>query len=134
MLNKKRPSSKRKQPEKIVVSLGDPEAAVGRDKLKVFRPLYNTQLIYDLDCPLITAYDVFPWQNDAGTMKPMLRWPADQFVEIRQAVGIDPEAACDRPEHGDCPQRRNFPVFEIDGSRHLARPDESKWENWQHIS
>lgn len=71
-LNKKRPSSKRKKPEKIVVSVGDPEAAIGRDKLKVFRPLYNTQLIYDLDCPMITAYDVYPWQNDAGTLEPML--------------------------------------------------------------
>ena len=55
-----------------MISPGDPEAAVGRDKLKVFRPLYNVQLIYDLDFPLITAYDVFPWQNDAATMEPML--------------------------------------------------------------
>ncbi len=70
--NRKRAASDRKKPEKIMISPGDPEAAVGRDKLKVFRPLYNVQLIYDLDSPFITAYDVFPWQNDAATMEPML--------------------------------------------------------------
>ena len=70
--NQKRPSCKRKRPEKIMLSPSEPEAAVGRDKFKVFRPLYNVQLIYDLDSPFITAYDVFPWQNDVATLEPML--------------------------------------------------------------
>ena len=47
--NARRTSSKRKKPEKVVVSLSEPEAALGRDKLKVFRPLYNLQLMRDLD-------------------------------------------------------------------------------------
>jgi transposase len=70
--NAKRPSSKRKKPEKIVLNVSEPEATVGRDKCKVFRPLYNVQLMYDLDSALITAYAVFSQQNDAGTMGPML--------------------------------------------------------------
>ena len=36
-------SDKRKDPAKIVVSLSDPEAPLGRDKLKVYRPLYTVQ-------------------------------------------------------------------------------------------
>jgi transposase len=70
--NAKRPSSKRKKPEKIVLSVSEPEAIAGRDKCKVFRPLYNVQLMYDVDSALITAYAVFAQQNDAGTIGPML--------------------------------------------------------------
>jgi transposase len=83
--NRKRAASDRKKPEKIVVSVSDPETAVGRDKLKVFRPLYNVQLVYDLDSPFITAYEVFPWQNDAGTVEPML----ERCAEL---TGRKPEA------------------------------------------
>lgn len=62
--NAKRTSSKRKKPEKIVVSLSEPAAVPGRDKLKTFRPLYNVQLMYDLDSAFITAYELFACQND----------------------------------------------------------------------
>ena len=44
----------------------------GRDKLKTFRPLYNVQLMYDLDSAFITAYELFACQNDPGTIGPML--------------------------------------------------------------
>jgi transposase len=70
--NVHRRSSKRKKPEKIVVSVSEPEAVPGRDKLKTFRPLYNVQLMYDLDSAFITAYDLFACQNDPGTIGPML--------------------------------------------------------------
>jgi hypothetical protein len=70
--NANRTSSKRKKPEKVVVSVSEPEAVPGRDKLKTFRPLYNVQLMYDLDSAFITAYELFARQNDPGTMGPML--------------------------------------------------------------
>jgi transposase len=70
--NAHRTSSKRKKPEKIVVSVSEPETVPGRDKLKTFRPLYNVQLMYDLDSAFITAYDLFACQNDPGTIGPML--------------------------------------------------------------
>src|SRR5262249_22273861 len=46
-------ASKRKKPDQVRVSLSDPEAALGRDKEKVYRPLYNVQLLDDLDSPLV---------------------------------------------------------------------------------
>jgi transposase len=70
--NAKRRKSKRKKPEKIVVSASEPESMPGRDKLKTFRPLYNVQLMYDLDFAFVTAYELFACQNDAGTIATML--------------------------------------------------------------
>jgi Transposase DDE domain len=70
--NAKRKSSKRKKPEKVVVSVSEPGAVLGRDKLKVFRPLYNLQLMHDIDWGFISAYQTFAQQNDPGTIGPML--------------------------------------------------------------
>ena len=70
--NAKRKKSKRKKPEKIVVSASEPESVPGRDKLKTFRPLYNVQRMDDLDFAFITAHERFACQNDAGTIGAML--------------------------------------------------------------
>jgi hypothetical protein len=70
--NRQRPASERKPPEKIRLSPGDPEAPLGLDKLRVFRPLYNVQVIDDLDSPLILTYGVFAQSSDNGTAEPML--------------------------------------------------------------
>ena len=64
-------SRQRQEPEKIVISTSDFEAALGRDKEKVFRPLYNLQVVQDLESPLILGYEVFAQATDAGTMMPM---------------------------------------------------------------
>jgi transposase len=68
--NQAKPADKRAPPDKLVISVSDPEAALGRDKQGVFRPLYNVQLIDDLDSPFILSYGVFAQTNDAGL------WPA----------------------------------------------------------
>jgi hypothetical protein len=52
--------------------VSDPEAALGLDKHKVFRPLYNAQDARDLDSPLILGCQVFAQSSDAGTYEPML--------------------------------------------------------------
>jgi transposase len=70
--NRGKRSSKRKAADKVLVSVSDPEAAVGRDKEKVYRPLYNVQVVDDLDSPLILGYEVFAQQNDAGLLATML--------------------------------------------------------------
>jgi hypothetical protein len=70
--NQRRSPSERRPPDKIVVSTGDPEAALGVDKDHVFRPLYTIQTIRDVDSPLILSYDVFARATDAGTLPPML--------------------------------------------------------------
>jgi hypothetical protein len=64
--------SERRAPDKLVVSTGDPEAALGMDKDHVFRPLYTIQTVRDVDSPLILSYDVFAQATDAGTFSPML--------------------------------------------------------------
>jgi transposase len=82
--NQQRRSCDRRPPEKIVVSLSDPDSVCGRDKLKVFRPLYNVQLHYDVDSPFILGYEVFPQTNDNGTLEVML----ERTTEL---VGVKPE-------------------------------------------
>jgi len=71
--NARRPRDQRQDPEKIVISTSDPRAALGRDKEKVFRPLYTLEVIQDTESPLVLAYEVFAQATDAGTLMPMRR-------------------------------------------------------------
>lgn len=71
-VNNRQDPKRRRKPEKIVVSTSDPEAALGRDKYNVFRPLYNVQLVRDLDSQLCLGYQVFAQPTDAGTFGQML--------------------------------------------------------------
>jgi hypothetical protein len=87
--NLKKWASKRKKADAIVVSLSDPEAAVGRDKEKVFRPLYNVQVLADLDSPLILSYKVFAQQNDAGVLGTMLIQAREQLGHGLELVLVD---------------------------------------------
>jgi transposase len=76
--NAQKRGGKRRAPERIVLSLTDPEAPVSYDKEGVYRPLYNVQVLDDLDSPLVLAYQVFAQPNDAGLLGPMLPariWP-----------------------------------------------------------
>lgn len=77
--NSRRARQNRKPPEKILVSWSDPESVFGMDKFKVHRPLYNVQLLRDLDSPLILAYDVLALNTDFGTI-PRLTELAVDFV------------------------------------------------------
>jgi transposase len=69
--NARRPSQSRQDPAKIVLSTSDLEAALGLDKEKVFRPLYNLQVVQDLESPLVLGYEVFAQSSDAGTLMPL---------------------------------------------------------------
>lgn len=71
--NTQRIPSERRAPEKIMVSPGDPEAALGLDKDHVFRPLYTVQTLRDLASPLILGYDVLAQAGDAATLPSMIR-------------------------------------------------------------
>jgi hypothetical protein len=83
----KRPKARRRPDERVLICPSEPEAVLGRDKLKVFRPLYNVQLARDLDSPLILAYDVVPKANDAGCFEPLLdRAHRLSGAELREAV------------------------------------------------
>jgi transposase len=70
--NQRRSPSERRTPDKIVVSLSDPDTAMGVDKDHVFRPLYTVQTLRDVDSPLVLSYEVFAQATDAATLGPML--------------------------------------------------------------
>src|SRR5215204_3851354 len=89
--------SERRAPDKVVVSTGDPEAALGVDKDHVFRPLYTIQTVRDVDSPLIVSYDVLAQATDAGTLPPMLERTEqltgcrlqDVLVDSGYVTGVD---------------------------------------------
>jgi hypothetical protein len=68
----RRAKTKRRSPERVVLCVSEPEAVVGKDKLKVVRPLYNVQLVRALDGPWLLGYGVFAAVTDAGLLPPML--------------------------------------------------------------
>ena len=72
-INQRQDPKRRRPRNKIVVSATDPASAVGWDKHKVFRPLYNLQLLRDLDSPLALAFDVFAQNTDSGLFQPMVQ-------------------------------------------------------------
>ncbi|MEO7156432.1 MAG: IS1182 family transposase [Vicinamibacterales bacterium] len=83
--NRQKRASKRTRADRIVIAPGDPAAALGRDKEKVFRPLYDVQLLDDLDSPLILGWLVAAQPNDAGLLGPMLR-------QVKEGLGVTIEA------------------------------------------
>ena len=121
--NANRTSSKRKKPEKVVVSVSEPDAVPGRDKLKTFRLLYNVQLMYDLDSAFVTAYDLFARQNDPGTIGPML----DRSVELagkKPGIVLGDSAYAGGPDLALCEQAGvtvYAPVSENDFSEAKAK-------------
>lgn len=70
--NANKPKDRRLAPEKVMVSLSDPVAPPGRDKEKVFCPLYTAQFLIEPCSLMVVAFDVFARATDAGTLPPML--------------------------------------------------------------
>ena len=70
--NAKRTKDRRLAEDKMQVSLSEPEAPLGRDKEKVFCPLYTAQFVVEPSSLLILTYDVFAQTTDAGCLPIML--------------------------------------------------------------
>lgn len=95
--NRRRIPSLRQEEKHVRISVTDPEAALGKDKLKVFRPLYNVQYVRDVDSPFIVGYDTLARSSDAGTLVPMLRrtqqllgrLPEDLLVDSGYITALD---------------------------------------------
>lgn len=87
--NRMRIPSQRQEEKNIRISVVDPEAALGKDKHKVFRPLYNVQYVRDLDSPYILAYDVFPRSSDAGTLVPMMERTRQMIGHLLEKMLVD---------------------------------------------
>lgn len=84
--NAKRRIDKRKPEKKIVISLTDPESVFGRDKLKVYRPLYNVQTVSDLATDFVLAVDVFAQHSDSGTLQPLMNRVLGYGVPIQDLL------------------------------------------------
>lgn len=102
--NSKRPSDKRKDPEKIKVSLSDPVAPLGRDKLKVYRPLYTVQYVVAPTSYLIMSYCCEAAVTDVGTLAPMID-KTQQATGGRLKKMMADAAYCSIVDLKDCQQR-----------------------------
>lgn len=71
-VNARRPKGKRLDEKKVVVSTSDPEAPTGRDKEKVFCPLYTVQYMVEPQSLIILSYEAFAQATDANTLGLML--------------------------------------------------------------
>ena len=73
----------------LKVSLTDPEAALGWDKLGTFRPLYNVPLVQATDAPLTLAWDVLARNNDDGLLAPMMAKTKEQLGRHLEEALVD---------------------------------------------
>jgi transposase len=71
-INARRRKDKRKKSERVRVAIGDPTAPFGRDKMKVYRPLYNVQTMTGVETDFVFAYSVTPTLSDSGHLVPMI--------------------------------------------------------------
>jgi transposase len=69
----RRAKARRQSADALKVCVSDPEAALGLDKEKVFRPLYNLQLAQATDAPLTLAFEVLASGTDQGQLLPMVQ-------------------------------------------------------------
>jgi hypothetical protein len=81
--------SERLPEKRVVISVSDPEAALGLDKLKVFRPLYDTMFLIDQHSPLILGYDVFPQSQDTALLVPTLERTRQLTGRLPKRVAVD---------------------------------------------
>ena len=88
--DKKKLSKKDQQTIKnLKVSLSDPDAALGFDKVGTFRPLYNLLLMQDTETPLTLAWDLQGSNHDQGTLKPMVEKTKEQVGHYPEKVLVD---------------------------------------------
>ena len=102
--NAEKPSGKRKDSSKIQVSLTDPIAPLGRDKMKVFRPMYTVQYVVEPVSRLILSYSCDPVVTDTGTLIPMVD-KTQQVVGGRLTTMLADAAYCSILDLRDCAER-----------------------------
>jgi transposase len=121
--NVKKPTDKRKDRDKIQVSLSDPDAPLGRDKLKVYRPLYTAQYVIEPTSLLILGYQCEAAVCDTGTLTPMI----DQVQKVvggRLQDMITDAAYCTILDLQDC-QERSIGLLAPVQTNSLSKPKKS---------
>lgn len=137
-LNRDLPSSLRRREEDIKISPADVDAVIGKDKLKVIRPLYNVQYMCDFHSDVILAYAVFRKKNDTGTLIPLIqktqliigevlkKVPADggycSLLELKGCIEIDVELFAPVPE------RKGSKGRQTDSGQVQITADEFAWQ------
>jgi len=102
--NEARPSGKRKDPGKVVVSLSDPEAPLGLDKRKTYRPLYTIQKMVDPTSHLTISYTCEASATDSGMLAPMID-KTQQIVGGRLEIVMADGGYCSILDVQDCNDR-----------------------------
>jgi transposase len=87
--NARRRKDKRKKSEQVRVAIGDPMAPFGRDKKKVFRPLYNLQTMTDVETDLVFAFSLTPTLSDSGQLVPMINLTTAATERVLKMVLAD---------------------------------------------
>jgi hypothetical protein len=87
--NARRPKDKRLEENKVTISTTDPEAPLGRDKEKVYCPLYTPQFLVEPDSRVPLAFEVFAQATDAGTLPLLLDAAAQVTGHQLDAVAAD---------------------------------------------
>ncbi len=87
--NARKCPSERLPEKRVVISVSDPEAALGFDKFKVFRPRYDTLLLIDRHSPLILGYDVFAQSQDTSLLMPILERTRQLTGRLPRSVAAD---------------------------------------------
>lgn len=118
--NAEKPKDKRKDPAKIQVSLSDVEAPLGRDKFKVYRPLYTVQYVIEPTSHLILGYQCEAATNDAGTLAPMID-RVQKIVGGRLQCVMADAAYCSILDLQDC-QQRNVELLAPVQSNSFSKP------------
>lgn len=121
--NAVKPSEKRKDPGKILVSLSDPDAPFGRDKLKVFRPLYTVQYVVDPTSLLILGYQCEAAVCDTGTLAPMID-RVQKIVDGALRCMLADAAYCTILDLRAC-QQRNIELLAPVQCNSLSQPKQS---------
>lgn len=88
-LNRQAPSSLKRDESEIKICPTDVDAVIGKDKLKVTRPLYNVQYVCDLHSDVILSYGVFCKKNDCGTLIPMIDRTHEIIERVLEALHVD---------------------------------------------
>jgi transposase len=80
---------RRLPPQRRPACLTDLEAALGRDKLGLFRPLYNVLVLTSLEGDWVLDIDVLARPTDQGLLPPMLRHARHEVgIEVKE-VAVD---------------------------------------------
>jgi transposase len=121
--NAEKPADKRKDPAKIQVSLSDPDAPLGRDKLKVYRPLYTVQYVIEPTSHLIMGYQCEADVCDTGTLIPMID-QIQEHVGGRLRCMMADAAYCTILDLRDC-QDRNIELLAPVQTNSISKPKQS---------